>query len=210
MKTVSILNILSNNDNKYSLVKSIKITLAFTMLCVVCFNGNAQTQFGIEATSSVTGSGQGAQHSPRVFYKYQKSAVAIGPIIQKQGLNFSGLQIEYQYNLYGDDHDIITDNLELFCFINSIYNNTVLSKNEIKREGILSSDKSNSFINFKYKTVENYIGLGLRLKITNDLLWLNAIGFGAYYSFENNHNVYHNQKGVALLLRTGLVYCIGK
>ncbi len=206
MKTSTKINMSSNNNTKSCLVNPAKIILVLTMVCVIYLNGMSQNQFGIEAVSTITGSGHGTQYSPRIFYKHQKSTISIGSIIQKQKMHLSGWQAEYQYHLSGNNKGEASERYELFCFINSIYNNGYLSSNEIKKEEMLSSDKSNSYINFKYKTVENYIGFGLKLKLINNLWWSNAVGFGGYYSFENNNNMYHEQQSVSLLLRTGLSF----
>ena len=204
MKTTLKLNIISNSDDRNTPVNSTKMIVIFIISVAAYFNGFAQNKFGIEAVSTITGSGHGTQYSPRIFYNHQKSTISIGAIIQKQKPHLSGAQIEYQYSLYGGDQDIRNERLELFCFINSIYNYAYLGKNEIKREESLCSDKNKSFIDFKYKTIENYVGVGLKLKITNNILWSNAIGLGVYHSFENNDNNYHAQQDFVILLRTGL------
>ena len=169
------------------------------------FVSNAQKQLGVGISTRISGNGFGATYSFKLMYKNNRSLFGISPLIQKQNFNLYGMQVSYEYTFFGDNISHKKNRLELFCFLNTSYNNGIQKKLQLKTEGV-NNDNARINTNGKLKTIENYGGFGLRIKMSNNFLWTNSIGFGDVYTI--NHCCFKNieQNYTVIMLRTGLIY----
>ncbi|HWY33492.1 MAG TPA: hypothetical protein VNX68_02525 [Nitrosopumilaceae archaeon] len=175
--------------------------------------------FGVAFTSAITGSGHGTSYSPRLFFKSNRNLFSAGPVIQKRNFHLSGVQIGYEYtvfdgkasNRFGSDFENYSrkdGKVELFMFLSSSYlYSAYLGKSEIKMENGMSNDRIPvSIEHFKFKTIENYTGFGMRIKFTEQFKWYSAVGFGGYMTLDGPCDKHRNKQDISLLLKTGLSY----
>jgi len=203
--------------------------LFFSLFLLVSINAKSQDgthncfkNFGIGTTSTITSSGHGTFYSLRVQYTSKRTTLSFGPVVQKRNMNLSGFQAGFEYTLFADgitedmgndfeNYSNLERKVELFAFASSIYNNSAyLSKSEIRMECSNSEEKTKSFEDLKLKTFENYTGVGLRIKFTDQLKWTNSIGVGGYVTLSSTNEMTRERQAIGLLLRTGLTYQFGK
>ncbi|OFY87673.1 MAG: hypothetical protein A3F72_13180 [Bacteroidetes bacterium RIFCSPLOWO2_12_FULL_35_15] len=162
--------------------------------------------YAIGVTSSITGSGQGVYYTPLIIYHSRIGFLALGPTIQKEKMNFSGFQLNYELNLLGKNptDSNYFDRLELYTFLNGSYQfNAMLSQTSQKNELLaLQNNPSPTLL----RVFEGYAGVGIRFELFSNLRWFNCIGFGGYKILDAPANLIHEKKGMGLFLRTGISY----
>lgn len=162
--------------------------------------------YAIAVTSSITGSGQGVYYTPLLVYHSRIGFLALGPTIQKEKMNFSGFQFNYELNLLGKNpvDSAYFDRLELYTFLNGSYQfNAMLSQSSQKNELISIQNNPNPTL---LRVFEGYAGIGIRLELFTNLKWFNCIGFGGYQILDAPATLIHEKKGMGLFLRTGISY----
>lgn len=162
--------------------------------------------YAIAVTSSITGSGQGVYYAPFIILHSKIGFFALGPTIQKEKMNFSGFQLNYELNLLGKN---TTDSnyfnaLELYTFLNGSYQfNAMLSQTSQKNELLSYQNNPNPTL---LRVFEGYAGVGIRFELFSNFRWFNCIGFGGYKILDAPNDLIHDKKGMGLFLRTGISY----
>ena len=205
MKTTTSYNEMSEIETLIRLKKIIKTIIFLLLFFFVFLISNAQNQFGVGISTRISGNGFGTTHGIKLMYKHNRSIVGISSLIQQQNYNLCGIQVSYEYTLFGNNISYEKNRLELFCFLNSSYNNGFQKKSQQRNQDV-NSDNNNVNINNKLRTIENYGGFGLRLKISQNFSWINSIGFGHIYAINSCCFKYVETNATAILLRTGFSY----
>lgn len=198
-----------------------KLLLLLTGLFLITENSfcqesysNQKAHFGIEISSTITANGYGIQYSPMISYKGERSSCYFGPMIQKQKMNLSGVQFNYDYVIVGNNVqgiEMYNSNLEVFLFCTTAYNkNAILGKRALQEEGMANDKYSGDFSKLRFQSVEAHAGMGLKITLFNNLQWINCIGVGGYTSFNFPNNLYYCSNNVGLLLRTGISFDLKK
>lgn len=210
---LQIINNIKTKAMKH-LNKSILIVLVFLFNKQYCSAQNnhlfQKGNFGFAANASVSADRFGGQYSPMFYYKKGRRSIFMGPIIQNKNLNLSGLQLSYDYTLAGKDvigSEPYNENLELFCFITSIYHcNATLGKSAVWEEKRAYNGYEGDPAKLRFKSIELYAGGGLKLKLFSNIKWMNSIGFGGYTSFNVPKTLCYENKSVGLLLKSGISF----
>ena len=162
--------------------------------------------YAISLTSSITASGQGVYYAPFIILHSRIGFIALGPTIQKEKMNFSGFQLNYELNLLGKN---VSDSnyfnrLEIYSFLNGSYQfNAMLSQASQKNELLAIQNNPSPTL---LRVFEGYAGIGMRIELFSNFRWFNSIGFGGYKILDGPENLIHDKKGMGLFLRTGLSY----
>ena len=162
--------------------------------------------YAIAVTSSITASGQGVYFTPFFIVHSKIGFFALGPTIQKEKMNFSGFQLNYELNLLGKNSadSNYFKRLELYTFFNASYQyNAMLSQSSQKNELLAIQTNPNPTL---LRVYENYAGVGLRIELFSNFKWFNCVGFGGYKIIDAPKNLIHDKKGMGLFLRTGISY----
>lgn len=144
-----------------------------------------------------------------------KQLFGIGPCVQKRKGNLCGLKINYTRFVIGQE--VMVDNdfeaedgysrVQLFFFssVRCIVNGR-LSFEAIKSEESYGKNDQNiiDFSNKKLSTLDACLGFGLNIKITNQLVWYNSVGFGAYYHLNYKKVMYTEKIAPMLVVGTAL------
>jgi hypothetical protein len=158
--------------------------------------------YGINFSGLTSGSGHGVNINPSFFYRFKKNLIAIGPNIQRDYFNLSGIQTYYQHDFAANFNQWI-----LFYHMNILYH----------MKANLGPTGTEQYINiygnisdFKYNTFEHYMGFGLRKTIAEQLNFESSIGLGAYYTlnaFEQTNQIpFRADNDLSLMLKFGLTY----
>ena len=197
-----------------------KAQQTFKGVCILvlslCLNNSSLSQsepakVGISVTSSISGAGFGTMYTPGVFYQKNNCKIELGMNVQKRKLNISGIQSNFEYTLFDDSKDCygrsLNGGLELFVFLTNKYSSgAYLSTSQIKRERMIGKDGNIPYENLKYTAIEGYVGVGLKIKLSNKLKFNNAIGFGGWKTLKGENGLYRDYNGVSISLTTGLSY----
>jgi hypothetical protein len=160
--------------------------------------------FGLSASSMSNADGYGVQYLPAVYYKKNRSSYFIAPIIQKQKINVSGVQLNYEYTFLAEG-EADAKRLELFCFATGLYQNkALLGKQALSNESMANPEYIGNPSQLHFKSVEAYAGFGLRIKLFKNVKWVNSIGGGGYGSFNFPGNLYYANHNLGLFLKTGI------
>ena len=169
---------------------------------------------GIAAMSSISANGYGGMYTPMLYYKKDRRTYFVGPVLQNQRLNLSGLQFNFAYTIAGQEargNEAYNENLELFCFLtSSYYFNAYMGKRTLWEEKRTNSGYEGDLCKLTFKSVEVYGGVGLKLKIFKNCKWINSVGLGGYTSIDFPGHLYYNASNMGLILKTGISYDFAK
>ncbi len=185
----------------------IKMVLPALVMFINIHNGlgqeisNRNNSFSVIAATEVAANGYGTLYNPMLCYAKGRSSYAIGPTIQKQKMNFCGMQFNYDYTIAGENTpcaaDMFNPRLELFCFVTTAYNkNALLSKYTIKQEREDTYNDKQNLSKLRFQSVEAYGGFGLKIKLTEKIKWTNCIGAGGYASLNFHGNTCYSKNDV--------------
>lgn len=213
MKTYTTQPENNTNTKNYS-VSVILITLLIIMLSLTVFGQGGKpriTPFGVSVNSTVSGAGFGTQYNICGFYQFRNNSFAIGPVFQHRNGNYSGINANYEYNLFdGSEHDYDCYNfrmIELNSFITTTYHyNAILGNKQIRTETRVNPENTINYGSLKYSAIEAYLGFGLNLKISPRFKWANSVGFGGWTTLKGEDNVYREKQCFSVMLRTGFSY----
>lgn len=192
-------------------LKGICIVALSLLVSTNAVSQTKKTHFGVSASSSLSGAGFGTMYTPGVYYKTDKTKIELGLNIQKRKFNMSGMQVNFEYILFDDQkgcyNDGLMGDLELFSFATVRYNSSAyLSKGQIGREKKINPDNNRSFDNLKFSAIEGYVGLGLKIRVVDNLKWSNSIGFGGWKTLSGDKSLYREYNSVSIALNTGLSF----
>lgn len=212
--------------------KTKKVTMGMMLIAFTLFSysGKSQTDSQIKKTRVgtsmgvvVTGDGFGKNYNPMLRIGYKRSSFSIGTLIQAKNKNASGLNLNYEYTIFGETErafgsvppceEIINPNLDLFVFATAMYQaNAYLSNTFIEREKAFAPESSTNFESLRFKSYEGYAGFGLRIKCFNTFKIFGNIGAGGYVSknasdFDVN-DLEHMKKTCVLIMKAGISYSI--
>jgi hypothetical protein len=208
---------MKNLKNKNTM-KSILLIVSFFFIAEYGFcQGPAITNnenLGFIASTMISANQYGGQYSPMLFYKKNRRTYAIGPVIQNQRMNFSGVQLDYKYTIVGVDvpgDEPYNENIELFCFVTAAYyNNALLGKRAVWEEHMANEGYEGDVCKLRLKSVEVFGGAGLKIKLFKNIKWVNSVGLGSSTAFHLPHHLYHEAINTGVILRTGISIDIKK
>lgn len=165
---------------------------------------------GVRSYICITGSGHGASITPALFYRYNRTMISAGPVMNLQMKEVTGIQLGYEYAMTGACKKMATNHYnekaELFAFGSLMYRpSACLSKKAVEMEQTAEM-KTNPYESMKVTTFEAYAGFGLKVKVLKRLQWANSIGIGAYISPNSPSEIYRPAANATLMVRTGLYY----
>jgi hypothetical protein len=204
----------------YSLSNSLKKALSglivFSLL-IASTNTFAQNtlkgNLGIRGTASISANRFGTLYCPSLFYKSERSLLSFGINFQERNSYATGLQLNYEYTLVdpSKDLDCNLEWLELYAFLNFNYHyNAFLGKSVCEEERYCNKELTVDPGKIKLKAIDNYIGFGIRIMLTQNIKWFNGVGIGAFNVFNSPDELFYNNKGLGLLMRTGISYQFGR
>lgn len=165
---------------------------------------------GFIASSMISGNQYGGQYSPMMYYKKDRRTYAIGPVIQNKSLNLSGMKFNYEYTLVGLDapgDEGYYKNLELFCFVAAAYYyKALLGKRAVWEEHMANQSYEGDVSKLRFKSMEIFGGVGLKIKLVKNIKWVNSVGLGRSESFAFPDHLYHDAINIGVILRTGISF----
>jgi hypothetical protein len=173
------------------------------------YSQNHSASVGIRGSSSLSANRFGTVYSPSVFYSRGNTTVSLGLTIQKQRLNTSGVQFNYEYTLLDPQRagNCYIEWLELYSFLSVAYHDkALLGRNACEEERYANRELKSDPSLLKFKAMDLYCGFGLRVVLTKNIRWFNGIGIGGYGVFNSPEELIYNNKGLGILLRTGISY----
>ncbi len=172
------------------------------------------SNLGIAVASQISANGYGSEYNPMLYLKNGRKSYFIGPVIQKQKLNVSGVRFNYDYTIVGEDaqgNEAYNKNLELFCFFIAAYHhNALLGKRALWEERMANREYDGDFSKLHFQSIEIYGGFGLKIKLFKNIKWVNCLGLGGYTSFNFPGHLYYNANNIGLILKTGISFDIKK
>lgn len=171
--------------------------------------GRSNAYLGIRGSASVSANRFGTIFCPSLFYRSGSSTIALGVTIQKHRLNASGIQLNYEYTLLDPSRDgnCYIDWLELYAFANlTYYNHAFLGRSVCEEEQLTNPELRVDLSALKLKALDAYTGFGLRIALGKNFKWFNGVGIGGYSVFNSPEGLFYNNKGLGLLVRTGISY----
>lgn len=158
--------------------------------------------YGINISGLTTASGLGLNLNPSFYYRHKKNMLAIGPNLQRDNMHLSGIQGYYEHLL-----NTSIKNFLLYYQLNLIYHHRA-------NLGTISSDQYKNIYgtrnDFKFRTFEHYMGLGLKRNLSDHINFDGGLGIGAYYTlnaFEQPNKVpFKMDNDLSFMLKIGLTY----
>ena len=176
---------------------------------------NQNYKLGLGISSNISGNAHGTIYTLSSHLYNGKNLFGIGACVQKRKENVCGVKLNYMRFITGKEVKVNEkfepldgySRTQLFFYSSVQYiQNGYLSFGAVKREELLNnnSEVASDFSNFKLSTAEACIGFGLNIKITEQLVLSNYIGFGAYYHMNYNKPMYTEKAAPMLVLGTAL------
>lgn len=181
----------------------IKILLLNIFLVAPQFVKSQTFFLSLQVARDVSGSGLGGNVCPNIALTLSKHTVSFGPNFQRKRMNFSGLQFNYRYSAAKNEK------LELFFSVNIIrHENAFLSKVSCEIEENSHLENPTILENKKFKVVECYAGIGLKVNLTKNLNIACSSGIGMYYTCNKDYDntLYREKSAVVMQLRLILIY----
>lgn len=164
---------------------------------------------GLRLSSGVSCNGFGTTFGASAVVGYGSHTFLLGTSIQKQKPHFSGVQANYQYTFAHtrNQYSGKPGRLALYGFLNAGYSNSYLGKNMCAMERSAQDAEVNPELeSIRFRTVEGYVGLGLKIRLGSYFRFGNEIGFGGYNVLNAPAMSYYDTKAVGLVLRTSLSF----
>jgi hypothetical protein len=207
-------NILSKTQSSF--IGLIILILLFGANSLFSQNKTKQVyKLGLGVSSSVSGNAHGTIYDVSSHLYNGKNLLGVSACIQKRKENLCGFKINYMHFITGKEV-LVNGNFEAkngytktqLFFYSSVQfiKNGYLSFGAVKREELLNknSEVASDFSNYKLSTAEACVGFGINIKITEQLVWSNYIGFGAYYHLNYTKPMYTEKAAPMLVLGTAL------
>jgi hypothetical protein len=170
--------------------------------------------FGIFASASISANRYGGQYSPMLYYKKDRGTYYLGPIIQNQKLNVSGMRFNYDFTIAGkgvEGNEPEDCDMELFCFVTTAYYcNAILGKKAQWEERMENKDNTADPGKFHFQSAEAFAGIGLRTTLFQNIKWVNCIGLGGSTTFNLPDNASFSGNNFGLTMKTGITFDINK
>lgn len=167
------------------------------------------TSVGISLRTEVCADGYGGKYLPGLFVTKGRKYYGLSAVLQTRNSNLAGFQFNYNYALTGEVVSCDRSEPELyFSFAASYHHNGMLGKRAIKDEGMANPASCEFDVaNACFKSVEAFVGFGLKLELFKNFKWSNAIGVGGYTSlFTPIRGLYYESSALGLRLSTGVTY----
>lgn len=165
----------------------------------------AGVQAGFAVTACVAANGYGTQYVPAFSLRSNRQTWFFGPVVQKQRLNLSGFQLNFDYRLAGGDpNENCSERTMLFCFATVAgHSNARMGKQTMGIERLANRGYEGDLSALRFRSVEGYTGFGVKIKLNDQLQWTTALGVGGYTSFHFPEHLYYSAHNMTLLIRTG-------
>jgi hypothetical protein len=189
-------------------------------------------QIGLTFGSFISGNGHGSMYTPQICFNTKKSALYVGPCIQKRAMQFNGVRMAYSfvlnskpktaveedeeeieaaYQYFGGSTPVKTStiatesrvNFKLFVYAEYLKDN-LLSNSMVKMETHVNRVEGVNWNTAKLSTIEGGIGgqIGLRLKKN---VYLNAyITASFFYHTKYINNMHHEQYSPCITIGTNI------
>ena len=163
---------------------------------------STEKDYGFNMAGVYTGSSLGLNLNPSMYYRFSKNLIALGPNIQRDNFNVSGVQSYFQHDLAANFKKTI-----IYYHINMLYH----VRANLSPVGLIQyRNIYGQEFNMKYSAFEHYMGFGLRKNLSDHLNFDTSIGAGAYYTMnaeQQPHQVpFRPSDDFSLLLKIGITY----
>lgn len=183
-----------------------KIVLIGVTLITSCIDSSAQKSYlSFLIARDITGSGLGGNVCPSIALTHNKNTLSIGPNFQRRNFNFSGVQANYRYSVATN----YSGKIELYFSGNlTVHTSAQMSHTNIEIEKSSHSEETFNYEDLRFKVIECYGGIGLKVNPTKKLSTGFSAGFGMFDTLNKNYNreMYREKAAVALQLRFILIY----
>lgn len=178
-------------------------------------NNKLGYKLGLGISSNLSGNAHGTIYTISSHLYNGKNLFGVGACVQKRKENLCGVKINYMHFITGKEV-LVNEKFEpkdgygrtqLFFYSSVQYiQNGYLSFGAVKREELLNikSEVPANFSNYTLSTAEACAGFGINIKISEQLVWSNYIGFGAYYHLNYSKPMYTEKAAPMLVLGTAL------
>jgi hypothetical protein len=179
------------------------ILLFFVLAAGICTGQTKKTGLTLTASTSLSGNGFGAIYNPGISLISGNSRFGIAAAIQSHTMNFSGAQMNYEYELTeGCDED---QRIHLFVFANATYfSNASLSKRWIAMERKVAPENTLALESLKFNSVEGYAGFGAKCRLSNHLDLFGSVGAGGWYTISGNRQLFREYCSPSIQLKAGI------
>jgi hypothetical protein len=187
-----------------------KIIITSMMLMGANLNSFSQkTILSFELGRDLSGNGLGGNVCPALAVTNQKFTLSIGPNFQRKKMNISGIQTNFRYAVAKN----YSEKIELFFSGNITYHsNAMMSARYVDIEQSSNPEQTIDFGALRYRVIESYAGVGLKINPIKQLGAYFNLGIGGFNTLDNNYNreMYREKAACALQLRMALIYSFTK
>jgi hypothetical protein len=184
----------------------IKTVLISAMLIASTLDSSAQNPFlSFQIARDISGSGLGGNVCPSISLNFNKSTISLGPNFQRRKMNFSGIQANYRYSVATN----YNEKLELYFSGNfTVQTSAYMSKGNVEIEKSCHSEGVINYAELRYKVIEGYAGIGLKVNPTKNLSAGFSAGLGVFDTLNKNYDreMYRQKSGFVLQTRFVLIY----
>ena len=115
---------------------------------------------GFAVTACVAANGYGTQYVPAFYLRKNRQHWFFGPVVQKQKLNLSGFQLNFDYRLAGGDpNENCSERTILFCFASVAgHSNARMGKQTMGIEQLANRSYEGDLSALRFRSVEGYTG----------------------------------------------------
>jgi hypothetical protein len=192
---------------KHPQMKSYIKTMVISLMLFVCsLDCSAQDPFlSFQIARDISGSGLGGNVCPSISLTFNKNTISVGPNFQRKKMNFSGIQANYRYSVATN----YNEKLELYFSGNfTVQTSAYMSHENVEIEKSCHSDGTINYAELRYKVIEGYAGIGLKVNPTKNLSTGFSAGLGVFNTLNKNYDreMYRQKSGFVLQTRFVLIY----
>lgn len=138
-----------------------------------------------EIASDITGSGLGGNVCPSFALTYKKNTLSVGPNFQVQKMKLSGIQANYRYSAAVS----YNGKRELFFLGNLTYHSSArMGSGYVDIEESSRPEMSCNYEEMRFKVVEGYAGIGLKINHNEKFSTGFTAGMGAFNTLDKNYD----------------------
>lgn len=189
-----------------NLSSKMKLGIIGFILITLTIKSSAQNSFlSFQVSRDVSGSGLGGNVCPSLMFTKNQHTFIVGPNFQRKRMNYSGMQSSYRYTVAKN----YNKKKELFI-VGSIlmHSSARMSDTYIEIEKSCNSESTYNYDVLRFKVVETYAGIGLKINPTKNFSTLFSVGMGGFNTLNKDYNkeMYREKSAVAMRLNFSIIY----
>lgn len=203
----------TTRNNQQDILSNVNVSFIGMLLLIFAslmgFSQDEKLKIGLKLSTYVSGNGFGGTFSSGIYLKKGRSLLEVAPNFQYKDSKIKGGSLSYEFSL--EEGDASPGNrVDLFVFASGRYfRNASLCKKAAKIERQVNNESKIDFNKAEFGTFEFYAGVGARYCLNQKFKISAGMGFGGYYTYSGQTNVYRETSSPSLTLKTSLAYAIG-